>query len=119
MKQKNSLLKNLAGGLGRRTARLSFFQQKLLLVVFLIPLMLYCTFLLLGGAKGSLSFSQINVPIMTSSPEQQQLNKEMIALNKYLDSLTQTAEGKILLDSLYKARPTLLDSINEWKDKVN
>lgn len=118
MKRNNSILKKFAGGLGRRASRFSFFQQKLLLVIFLIPVMLYCTFLLLGGARDSLSFSQINVPVMTSGPEQRQLKKELQGLYGYLDSLNQTAEGRILLDSLQKKRPTLLDSIYEWKDKV-
>lgn len=118
MKRNNSILKNFAGGLGRRASRFSFFQQKLLLVIFLMPIMLYCTFLLFGGAKDSLSFSQINVPVMSNSSELRQLKKDMQALNGYLDSLNQTADGKLLLDSLHKARPTLLDSIYEWKDKV-
>ncbi|WP_235021468.1 hypothetical protein [Chitinophaga eiseniae] len=32
-------------------------------------------------------------------------------LRKYLDSLSSTAEGKLLLDSLRKSRPSLYDSL--------
>lgn len=117
MKRNDSLSKNLAGRLERKTSGLSFLQQKLLMVIILIPVMLYCTFLLLGGAKEPLSFSQIKVPVLNKGPFQQQLQTDIIKLNGVLDSLGQTPEGKALLDSMDKARPGFLDSIRDWKHK--
>jgi len=117
MKRNDSFLKNLAGRLERKASGLSFFQQKLLLVIILIPVMLYCSFLLLGGAKDPLSFSQIKVPVLNKAPFQQQLQTDIINLNGVLDSLAQTPEGKALLDSMEKARPGFSDSIRDLKHK--
>ncbi|OJV54269.1 MAG: hypothetical protein BGO31_13035 [Bacteroidetes bacterium 43-16] len=86
--------------------------KKMVLLVAVVGVGIYCLLLIAGNSQHMLSRSSISFVELS---ERKILEQRVNGLSSYLDSLQQSASGKLEYDSLMRVHPHLLDSIREWK----
>jgi hypothetical protein len=121
----NSVVVAFCGRLERRINRVSLLYQKVILICFFLSGVAVCVYIGFGGMgarRGALFKIDVIrhpayvLPGRTGAGPVEHSDKPagnagFKELRKYLDSLSSTVEGKLLLDSLRKSRPGLYDSI--------
>lgn len=113
-----------ANWLARRTKGFSRRSWKMLLAVFVISVGLFCLCLTFNGFSGkrshSFAISNIKTPKYVVGTEEAYLvNKikpeieleHLRRFRKYMDSMSLSHSGRIVVDSLLRCRPGLLDSV--------
>jgi hypothetical protein len=109
-----------ADWMARKTAKMSRRTLYVVLVLFVLSGTIYNS-LVLTGHVGSVEVRPGRIEIPTSSTQfkvPKNLNpleegvRDLRNVQAYFDSLQRTPEGRVVIDSIAKARPGLLDSIN-------
>lgn len=117
---------NWADWLARKTAKMSKRTLYISLGLFVVAGTTYNS-MVFTGHLGSVAIRPGKIRMPTSStqfriPEtidpMELGTKDLATVHAYLDSLRRTPQGKVVIDSIFKTRPGLLDSINTAKEMM-
>jgi hypothetical protein len=110
----------LANWLGAKAATVPVKRLRAWVIGVLVVLALVNTANIVAAIRGHHDFGNFGVikPAIVMGPRMDQPRRVRQSLEQYLDSLRRDSTGSQLLDSLFRVRPGLADSLNEVERMV-
>ncbi|MDR3008585.1 MAG: hypothetical protein LBV59_11665 [Sphingobacterium sp.] len=110
-----SLISDGANWLSKKAEKYTASQQKLLFIVFMLPVSMYCGYLILGNAHELTTISSIKMPLVPAGQYDSLLKREIDSIINTLGNRPITTHREQLPDSIYQRQSGLLDTISKQK----